>query len=216
MRVRDWFVGEGRALPAAADTPKPCAARGGVTRATEDRVPRTCLREPLPVACLALYVLAIGSDAQVSDDATRKCLNCICYASTKCNTQIGCTNGGPNSYFCGPYQISYAYWVDAGKPGNFDHFEKCLKDQVCAETAVVNYMNKWGTDCDGDGQVTCYDYARMHKAGRSGCQAASWVDATDYWAQFQECFGPSPSPQGLGPGDDSGISGLDARSNKRN
>ncbi|XP_037292056.2 lysozyme isoform X1 [Rhipicephalus microplus] len=168
------------------------------------------------VACLALYVLAIGSDAQVSDDATRKCLNCICYASTKCNTQIGCTNGGPNSYFCGPYQISYAYWVDAGKPGNFDHFEKCLKDQVCAETAVVNYMNKWGTDCDGDGQVTCYDYARMHKAGRSGCQAASWVDATDYWAQFQECFGPSPSPQGLGPGDDSGISGLDARSNKRN
>uniref|UniRef100_L7LVC3 lysozyme n=1 Tax=Rhipicephalus pulchellus TaxID=72859 RepID=L7LVC3_RHIPC len=113
------------------------------------------------VACLALYALAIGSNAQVSDEATRKCLNCICYASTKCNTQIGCTNGGPNSYFCGPYQISYAYWVDAGKPGNFDHFEKCLKDQVCAETAVVNYMNKWGTDCDGDGQVTCYDYARL-------------------------------------------------------
>ncbi|XP_075536451.1 lysozyme-like [Dermacentor variabilis] len=168
------------------------------------------------VACLALYALAVGSNAQVNDDPTRKCLNCICYASTKCNTQIGCTNGGPNSYFCGPYQISYAYWIDAGKPGNFDHFEKCLKDQVCAETAVVNYMNKWGTDCDGDGQVTCYDYARMHKAGRSGCSAASWVDATDYWAQFQECFGPSPSPQGLGPGDDSGISGLDARTNKRN
>ncbi|XP_077516077.1 lysozyme-like [Amblyomma americanum] len=167
------------------------------------------------LACLALCAFTTGANAQ-GTDATRKCLNCICYASTKCNTQIGCTNGGPNSYFCGPYQISYAYWVDAGKPGNFDHFEKCLKDQRCAETAVVNYMNKWGTDCDGDGTVTCYDYARMHKAGRTGCSAASWVDNTDYWAQFEECFGPAPSLQGLGPGDDSGIGGLDARTNKRN
>lgn len=171
--------------------------------------------------CLALCALATGVKSQGDEDLTRKCLNCICYASTKCNTQIGCTNAGPTSYFCGPYQISYAYWVDAGKPGNFDHFEKCLKDQRCSETAVVNYMNKWGTDCDGDGQVTCYDYARMHKAGRSGCSAASWVDNTDYWAQFQECFGSAPSVPGGSNGaggdfDDSGIGGLDARSTRRN
>lgn len=69
--------------------------------------------------------------------------------------------------------------------------------------AVVNYMNKWGTDCDGDGLVTCYDYARMHKAGRSGCSPAEWVDNTEYWGQFQECMG---AKQG----------GLDARTIKRN
>lgn len=128
--------------------------------------------------------------AQTVDDVTRQCLDCICQASTKCNTKLACTNAGPNSYYCGPYQISYAYWVDAGKPGDYPHFEGCLKDKRCSEATVVNYMNKWGTDCDGDGVVTCYDYARMHKAGRTGCPA-TWVDSTDYWDLFEQCMGGS-------------------------
>lgn len=69
----------------------------------------------------------------------------------------------------------------------FPDFEKCLKDKTCSETTVVNYMNKWGTDCDGDGSVTCYDYARIHKGGRNGCPA-KWVEDTDYWSSFTECM----------------------------
>ncbi|XP_064487328.1 invertebrate-type lysozyme 2-like [Ornithodoros turicata] len=137
-----------------------------------------------------LVLFSSGAWAQNVDDITRQCLDCICYASTKCDLKTACHNAGPNAYFCGPYQISYAYWADAGKPGNFDHFEKCLKDVRCSETAVVNYMNKWGTDCDGDGQVTCFDYARMHKAGRYGCDG-KWVDGTEYWKLFEECMAPN-------------------------
>ncbi|XP_002410814.3 lysozyme 2 [Ixodes scapularis] len=152
-------------------------------------------------ACLVLCAVLGAAVAQTVDDVTRQCLDCICQASTKCNTKLACTNAGPNSYYCGPYQISYAYWVDAGKPGDYPHFEGCLKDKRCSEATVVNYMNKWGTDCDGDGVVTCYDYARMHKAGRTGCPA-TWVDSTDYWDLFEQCMG----------GNQAG--GLDARRSK--
>ncbi|XP_022698732.1 invertebrate-type lysozyme 6-like isoform X2 [Varroa jacobsoni] len=130
-----------------------------------------------------------GEVGTYSQNSTRDCLDCICQASTKCKLDQGCHNAGPDAYFCGPYTLSYAYWVDAGKPGeaNIDHFEKCLKDKKCSELTIVQYMNKWGTDCDGDGRITCYDYARIHKGGRNGCPA-KWVDDTDYWTGFTECM----------------------------
>ena len=43
------------------------------------------------------------SNATVTIDS--KCLDCICYGSTKCNLNMKCSG-----HFCGPYLISHAYW----------------------------------------------------------------------------------------------------------
>lgn len=38
------------------------------------------------------------------------------------------------------------------------------------------YMAKWGTDCNGDGQVDCADYAAIHKVSTfSSCHLAPHV-----------------------------------------
>lgn len=125
--------------------------------------------------------------AATVDDA---CLKCICYASTECKP-IACHVAGPSQYFCGPYLISWAYWADAGKPGddltNPYAFEACLTNQECAERTIRQYIAKHGKDCTGDNQITCADIARIHKAGPSGCQAPNWVDNTDYWKVFLTC-----------------------------
>ena len=52
----------------------------------------------------------------VTDAVAADCLGCLCEASTSCNSTIGCTSAPPGGYFCGPFLISRAYWVDAGKP----------------------------------------------------------------------------------------------------
>ncbi len=87
-------------------------------------------------------------------------------ASSGCDLRTKCHNSGPNAYFCGPYQISWAYWADAGKPGNTGHsqdFEYCLNNKHCAEVAVRGYMTKWQKDCNNDGTIDCLDYAAIHK-----------------------------------------------------
>ena len=41
----------------------------------------------------------------------KNCLACICHAISDCNTNAGCISDS-----CGPFQITEAYWIDAGKP----------------------------------------------------------------------------------------------------
>ncbi|OQR80032.1 lysozyme-like [Tropilaelaps mercedesae] len=120
---------------------------------------------------------ALQRDRQ--DDCTL--VKSIGKASTKCAPNAPCDG------YCGSFQISEAYWIDAGKPGGASGFAQCASQLPCAEDTVIAYMNKFGTDCDGDGQVTCDDYARMHKAGRSGC-TAPWVLDTPYWTQYNQCM----------------------------
>lgn len=117
------------------------------------------------------------------------CLQCICFASTECK-HVGCNVAGPEQYFCGPYLISWAYWADAGKIGsggsNPFGFEACLNNDACAASTVQGYMNKYTRDCDGDGVVTCNDYARIHKAGPHACNA-TFVTQTPYWQAYSQC-----------------------------
>ncbi|UYV81253.1 hypothetical protein LAZ67_20000486, partial [Cordylochernes scorpioides] len=126
------------------------------------------------------------------------CSEVVCVqASTECNLRQGCHNAGGDAYFCGPYTISWGYWAEAGKPGQdpsnvhecvcVSDFEICLKDKQCAENTVRGYMARYGQDCDGDHEITCADYARMHKAGRYSCNG-TWVDDTIYWQRIEECF----------------------------
>lgn len=118
------------------------------------------------------------------------CLECICQASSGCSNKE-CHSNGPTLYYCGPFHISYSYWVDGGSPGadinNPLDFEVCLNDRSCAESAVRGYMQKWGHDCDYNSVTDCYDYARIHKSGPYGCNG-TWVTTTDYWKTFLNCY----------------------------
>ncbi|CAG2108311.1 unnamed protein product, partial [Medioppia subpectinata] len=124
-----------------------------------------------------------------TQEVTQRCLQCICKASSGCKLNTKCHNSGTNAYFCGPYQISWAYWSDAGKPGNTgrsDDFEHCLNDKNCAEVTVRGYMSKWATDCNNDGVVDCLDFAAIHKAGASSCNQ-QWLYNSQYWNVFRQC-----------------------------
>ena len=109
-------------------------------------------------------------------------------ASSDCNLDLKCHNTGPNSYHCGPYGISWAYWSDAGKPGDTGQsqdFEFCLNDKECADQTVIGYMEKYGNDCNEDGVVDCSDYAAIHQTGPNNCHA-EWLLNSDYWYKFQQ------------------------------
>lgn len=121
-------------------------------------------------------------------------------ATSGCNLNAQCYNTGPDSYHCGPYGVSWAYWADGGKPGFTGHsqdFEYCLKDKACAEQAVIGYMSKYGSDCNGDGVIDCNDYAAIHQTGPGNCNAA-WLAKSEYWARYQltSCGSGAPSPVG--------------------
>ncbi|XP_076360620.1 invertebrate-type lysozyme 2-like [Tachypleus tridentatus] len=141
--------------------------------------------------CEILAVVAVFVQAQQNQLVSNDCLYCLCQASSGCNFNKECHNDGGTNYFCGGYVISYGYWKDGGSPGfnpsNPHDFEVCLKDKQCAEAAVEGYMRKWKRDCDRDGQITCNDFARIHKAGPYGCNG-TWVLGTQYWTRFKECY----------------------------
>ncbi|XP_075211176.1 lysozyme-like [Lycorma delicatula] len=125
-----------------------------------------------------MYGLAIlfifGSLIQIllaQEQLTDTCIKCICGAITNCNQNLGCEND-----VCGAFRITQMYWLDAGQPviGTDDpqsdeSFARCATDQACAEITVRNYLTKYITDCNGDGVIDCYDYAKLHRFGPSNC-----------------------------------------------
>ncbi|KFB39655.1 AGAP000274-PA-like protein [Anopheles sinensis] len=102
------------------------------------------------------------------------CFRCICEASTGCSAQADCRQS-----YCGPFSISRAYWMDAGRvvlpnddPTRWGSFEDCANDYECATNIVNQYMEKYGTDCNSDGLVDCIDYTMLHVNGGPRCQGA--------------------------------------------
>lgn len=102
---------------------------------------------------------------------TEVCLGCICQAASGCTQSLGCEDGA-----CGLFRITQPYWTDAGKPtvdgapvDSPNAFNNCAFDPYCAARTVQGYMRKFAQDCNGDGQVNCYDYMAIHKRGGYGC-----------------------------------------------
>ncbi|XP_017107974.1 lysozyme [Drosophila bipectinata] len=121
---------------------------------------------------------------------TELCLNCICEAISGCNATAVCTN--PEKGACGIFRITNAYWVDAGKltingenPDAEKAFVNCANDPHCAADLVQNYMKKFNQDCNDDGEMDCYDYARIHKLGAYGCHGDL---PYKYQSIFEECI----------------------------
>lgn len=162
--------------------------QGSSGQISPNAVPGTVAQVP-PVFPQVVPVVAPVAPVVIVDDS---CLKCICLASTDCKP-LACHVAGASQYFCGAYLISWAYWADAGRPGddttNPYAFEACLTNGECAERTIRQYMAKHGKDCTGDNQITCADIARIHKAGPSGCQAPNWVDNTTFWKAFVTCAG---------------------------
>ncbi|CAH0589192.1 unnamed protein product [Chrysodeixis includens] len=125
----------------------------------------------------AILLLVAVCAADVSELATgpppvtEVCLGCICQATSGCKQGLTCEGDA-----CGLFRITWAYWADAGKPtigrqspDDPDAYPNCTNDPYCAALAVQGYMRKFAQDCNGDGQINCYDYMAIHKKGGYGC-----------------------------------------------
>lgn len=134
-----------------------------------------------------------SSNSLVSVGLNDDCLQCICRASSGCDHLLRCITRGTEEKYCGPFQLTEEYWNKAGSPGdqasNFISFEDCANDADCAVETVTNYMKKYHKDCDGDENITCMDYARLHRLRPDECdntdKLVNHFDA--YWAKFQRC-----------------------------
>ncbi|XP_040172453.1 lysozyme-like [Anopheles arabiensis] len=139
-----------------------------------------------PSLLLLLLSFATVNGAFLSNlNAT--CFRCICDASTGCSTSTTCRQS-----YCGPFSISRAYWMDAGRvvlpadePTRWGAFEDCANDYDCATGIVTQYMEKYGTDCNGDGLVDCVDYTMLHVNGGPRCQGA--LGGT-FASRFYQCL----------------------------
>ncbi|XP_039275632.1 uncharacterized protein LOC111062302 [Nilaparvata lugens] len=131
-----------------------------------------------------------GRDAAGADELpefTEACLGCICDATSACNLTIGCTAG-----LCGPFLIGRQYWFDAGAPvlsgDNWQRsgaYEACTVDPYCSTSTMYNYMSRYIQDCNGDGEITCDDYARIHYLG--GLQCDMPIHNYAYYRVFRQC-----------------------------
>lgn len=135
-----------------------------------------------------------ASNGLVSVGLNEDCLQCICRASSGCDKQLRCITVGSEDKYCGPFQLTEEYWSRAGSPGDpansgFTSFEDCANDEDCAVETVVNYMRKYHRDCDGDDNITCMDYARLHRLAPNECENLDKLSnySDGYWAKFQHC-----------------------------
>ncbi|XP_075211177.1 lysozyme-like [Lycorma delicatula] len=124
------------------------------------------------LAILLLFGSFIGLLFAQQENATiDSCLRCICNAVSNCNQKVGCESG-----VCGPFRITEQYWLDAAKPiigtddpNSNESYVDCTTNLKCAKTTVRNYVTKYSKDCNGDGVIDCYDYAKIHLLGPNSC-----------------------------------------------
>lgn len=137
----------------------------------------------LPILLLNLIQLISSLDALEVQNWESKCLTCIRNTTNQLNGDVTRRCEG---YYCGPLQLSYTYWAEAGKPGNKDgirEFEKCAKELSCAEQTVKLYFKRFKRDCNNDGQIDCLDMSALHKGGPMSC-SSDWFYKSRYWVAF--------------------------------
>ncbi|XP_060655724.1 invertebrate-type lysozyme 3-like [Drosophila nasuta] len=140
--------------------------------------------------CLPSAVLGNGNGYVLDKPVTELCLNCLCEALSECNATAICIN--PKIGTCGIFRITNDYWVDAGKltingehPDTEHAFINCANDPHCAADTIQNYMHQFNQDCNGDGEMDCHDYARIHMLGGFSCEGEL---PYFYQSKFEECI----------------------------
>ncbi|XP_041981994.1 lysozyme-like isoform X2 [Aricia agestis] len=148
-----------------------------------------------PVPLLLLTVLVFWSHCQnhriFLPNLSEACFRCLCYVSTKCDQGATCRGG-----YCGPFNISRVYWVDAGRPVLPEDdpernraWEDCARSYDCAQTIILGYLQRFGKDCNSDGVTDCFDYMMVNGNGGYGCTAplADTANGRRWLARYDEC-----------------------------
>ncbi|XP_076062013.1 invertebrate-type lysozyme 6-like [Oratosquilla oratoria] len=151
------------------------------------------LLSSLVVALCLILVSGKAVEYTISED----CLNCLCQATSKCNPLVNCTTS-----HCGPFFISRAYWVDSGRPVLLNDnpnregaFMDCVTDMPCAADTIDKYVRRFRRDCNGDGVVSCIDYAYTHSMGPNGCKKSP--PDTPYFRSLNTCIEKLKGPHTL-------------------
>lgn len=66
-------------------------------------------------------------------------------------------------------------------------FEDCVNNVYCAIRAVRAFVGRNLRDCDFDQQLTCTDFALIHKTGSPDECVNNWPRKTKYWQDFRTC-----------------------------
>ncbi|KAG9510649.1 hypothetical protein GZH46_00806, partial [Fragariocoptes setiger] len=103
-------------------------------------------------------------------------------AHSGCNTNTAQNCLGGN--VCGPFGITQAYWKDGNRPGG--SWVACTRTRECSQTTIINYMEKYKRDCNGDSLITCSDYAAIHRRGPGACNSKD-LRKDPFWQRFQAC-----------------------------
>ncbi|KAH8379955.1 hypothetical protein KR009_008213 [Drosophila setifemur] len=123
------------------------------------------------------------STSQLSSE----CLSCLATTATD-NVPAVCKG----KVHCGIYRISRIYWQDAREridaEDSLAHdYEGCLAVDSCAERMVRSYVQRFASDCNGDGRIGCRDHIMLHMLGPGGCRMHKPLEA---WVarRMEQCF----------------------------
>ncbi|KAK9701282.1 Destabilase [Popillia japonica] len=119
-----------------------------------------------------------------------RCMKCLCAASTGCPAEpLGCASG-----YCGPFQISKQYWLDAVKGTPLDTnddatYETCVNTYDCASKVVKYYIARFAKDCNSDGVTTCEDFLMINYNGGYNCGSSLYRNPSSmiYLKRFTNC-----------------------------
>ncbi|KAJ0174826.1 hypothetical protein K1T71_009934 [Dendrolimus kikuchii] len=146
----------------------------------------------VPVCVSAVFLIWISGTAGVYiPNLSEACYRCLCYVSTGCNVNNQCVGG-----YCGPFNISRVYWVDAGMvvqreddPERNHAWEDCALNYYCAQKIIEGYLQRFGKDCNGDGVTNCFDYMMVNGNGGYGCTAPlnRSVNGQRWLKRYEEC-----------------------------
>lgn len=131
-----------------------------------------------------------------------ECLECICDASSNCDTTVQCISKQREKNRCGLYMISWNQFQESdisltalrsNPTGTNDEsadeklYYECTTDRICAEKLIHLYIEKHQRDCNNDGKIDCYDIAAIHRVGPENCNSSKFL-GSQYWKDFNICY----------------------------
>ncbi|KAF0291117.1 Lysozyme [Amphibalanus amphitrite] len=89
------------------------------------------------------------------------------------------------SIYCGPYDMTHDYWLDAGSPGG--DFYNCMVDWACANQTLDNYIDRYCIqEVVGHGPpCSCEEQTRIHHCGPYGINTEHCDEA---WQVYEKCL----------------------------
>lgn len=168
----------------------------------------TPLLGPESLNISSLFVKGLNESSKIASE----CLECICDASSNCDTTVQCISKQREKNRCGPYMISWNQYQESDisltslvsiPPGVSEEtmdekmYYECTTDRICAEKLIHLYIEKHQKDCNRDGKIDCYDIAAIHRVGPENCNSGKFL-ASQYWKDFNICYstdGPTTTVQ---------------------